>query len=403
MKGSTVRLVGGVLLGLLLLSAVALTFARREAGAFPSATSYGPSGLRAFVELLHRNDISTRVEVRQNPRLGPSDLAVAFFLEPRIPGETGAEGEEAIRRALREHVSAGGTALSAVVAPNFRAATMMVTDNPHTVTRGPESRLVTAGYVSISTPPFVSVGQAPVWFEGGATHFAVAYPQGQGVGIHIRDGILATNRFIGQHENAAVLLDLVRSLKQEGGAVVFLEAAFGGGSAPGLLETIGAWAPVMWMQVLFLFAVIAYTLGKRFGLAEQDRPPQRGARELVDAVAMLYQRARATDLALSKLIRDTERDLRAHLKLPAEAPESMLLMALPESLRTALAEARAAVEDEVRTPPREALRLGGRIQREADSFIAGEAGAEGRLLGSGRTRRISARSRAASRSGRVIH
>ena len=206
-----------------------------------------------------------------------------------------------------------------------------------------------------------------LWHQG-ELPFLNAYRSGKGTAFVVRDGIGATNRFIDKQQNAELFGRLFSMVAGSGKRFVFTEANFGHVSQRGLLESIGPWANAAWQQLLLLGIVIAFTLGKRFGLPEETRTAQRGSRELLDAVADTYQRAGSTRNALLNAYRDADADLRFFLKLSVDAPRVERDRRLPESLQKALA--RLEVGSEMAGVSQEqGLALIRDAQKEMDAFF----------------------------------
>jgi len=133
---------------------------------------------------------------------------------------------------------------------------------------------------------------------------------GLGKEVNIANGIDATNRFIDRQANAFVLMNAVRVIARPGTRVVFAEASFGNVKTPSLLGMIGPWALAAWFQLIFLGIIVVYTLGKPFGLPDAERRQERGARDLMDAIADTLRRGRMTKLAINTVVSDTNRMLR---------------------------------------------------------------------------------------------
>jgi hypothetical protein len=185
--------------------------------------------------------------------------------------------------------------------------------------------------------------------------------------IDVTDGIGATNRYISRYDNAAVFTSLFRLIAKPGDKVVFVEAAVGNTIQPSLLEKIGAWAIGAWWQLLLLAAVVAYTLGKRFGIPDAIPFRQRGTRELVDAMGDLFKRGRATNVALGAVAAECDRLLREALKLGRDAPRSARDALLPEPLAQVLGYCEAATT--TGAPPGSGLRLARDLERRTRDFI----------------------------------
>lgn len=211
---------------------------------------------------------------------------------------------------------------------------------------------------------------ATLWTIEGVP-FIVAEPVEQGLIVHVADGTGATNRLIDREDNAAVYLGLVRQLAGPGHEVLILDAANGPPIDPALIDYLGAWAPPSWYQGLFLTLVVVLTLGVRFGLPDESRPPQRGTRDLVDALAGTYARARATDAAASTLLEEADRAIRSRLKLTRDAPASKRDEGISEELRSAL----RAVEvlGRQRAPESVAVPAIRKLEEELARFLAANA------------------------------
>jgi hypothetical protein len=363
------------LFGLLAVAAALFWFGARETSSNPSALSYGPSGTRASVEMLRELGFRVRVDRASRPRLDREELALAFWvpLGYRAEREEGAALLDPVVRAvvtsLEEHVREGGNALLMVAPSNLGQATAKT--EPRTATflrqsprgrswklsRGLELssvgddrvlRVDTAGYAMAADP------------DGG--RLLDLFGLGKGTAAILQDATPALNGFLAQHDNAAFLARTVASLDPGSKRVVVLEALAGSVLDPGLLESIGPWAQAAWWQLVLVFVVLAYSLGKRFGLPIPERTPQRGSRELVDAYADVMARSRKPHMALRKIVQEADRQLRARFKIPADVAPACRNRELPPDLARALTEAEAASSESV--AEREAVRLAVRLERE---------------------------------------
>jgi hypothetical protein len=193
--------------------------------------------------------------------------------------------------------------------------------------------------------------------------FVSALGTGSGTEITYGNGIGLTNRYLAQGDNAQFFLETLKAYAPNAKRVVFTEGTFGQVQPPGLLETMGPWAEGAWYQILFVFAVIVWTLNRRFGLPQQVRRRQTGGRELVDAFTDTMYRAKATSLSLENTLLLTDLRLRSLLKLRRDATEAERDAQLTPKLRTTLSEVRAAaVMKKVR--PNDALRLVVSLERQ---------------------------------------
>jgi hypothetical protein len=110
------------------------------------------------------------------------------------------------------------------------------------------------------------------------------------------------------------------------------------------MASIGTWASAAWWQMIILFILICYALGKRFGLPEIGRQGQRGGRELVDAYSDVVSRANKPQIALKKIVRETDREIRKRFSISADLSPKRRNETLPPELGTALSRVELALE-----------------------------------------------------------
>jgi hypothetical protein len=350
-----------VLLGLLAIAVVLLGLGRRESAASPSAASYGPSGVSALVALLQRSGYSVEVSTRSKPRFEQGDLAIAFHIEGQesmltefeetLEEEEGVTIESPTRQALREHLSSGGRGLVFRLDHGFASTSRLALGGRSTLRNTVSGKQYATSSVdgqgSFRPTPISTGPRTVLWTDNSRSHLVTAEKVGSGMLLQSQLGLFATNRFLPLEENAAFTLDLVRTLAPAGARIVFVEAYWRPPSDPSLVEILGPWAEAAWWQVLVLFLVLAYTLGNRFGLPEERRRLQTGARELVEAVANTYRRSRATHAALKILVEDADRQIRRNLKLPLDADARTRNEQLPDELRRAIMRAEVGTSERI--------------------------------------------------------
>lgn len=368
----------GALAGLLLIAGSSIIFERHSGEANPSATSFEASGTLAFRQLLDQQGYRTAVTSSLLPRLQTSDLLVVFdFAQTEDEQLTHALSGDSDkpRNAIQDHLNAGGRVMLIPVARDFARDSRSAGSGSSYVGPGGNGSPRIQISSGLGTDPDQTVENyigysttgSTIWQSAGGYSYVSAYKVGPGRLVVVKDGLFATNRFIDRFENARFAVGLIRGLAKPGTRVVFDEAYFGEPVEPGLLETIGPWAEAMWFQAIFLFIVIVYTLGKRFGLPELAQARQRGTRELLDAVAGTLRRGRMTSVTLSLAASDAEGRLRRSLQLPMDMPQMEFLDRLPSTLQRALVDARNA--SVMRTRPDEARRLAARLEDETSSFL----------------------------------
>lgn len=313
-KRSSLWLVGFVLLGVLALSVMVIMLGGRESQTMPSADSYNPSGTAAMAELLRREGFNVEIDNYKRPRINENDTAVVFVIPP-MEWDTTTEETDRDRTfdRIREHVKSGGSAVVLPVPEEFQDSSRLAIS-----TRFPTTRVGTDTTALVTMPMdaredgqvfSAPVASYPLWQAGEERqeHVVKLEKEGDGVVASFRSGLMGTNRFLAVNDNAQVLVDSIRTVAQPGGRVVFVEAAIGNIYEPGLMEILGPWAEAAWFQLLFLAAVILYTLSKPFGLFQEQRRKEQGSRELLDAVTFTLSRAHMTDFVLSAAREETKR------------------------------------------------------------------------------------------------
>jgi hypothetical protein len=338
------------LTGVLIIAAALIALGSQERRTFPSANSFLPSGSSAFQELLRRSGYTVVVDQNTRPKLQPGDLAVAFYTNaPTNINITAEQDEDKLAPtidALTEFVKVGGNMLALPVSPDFEEESKNIYDR-HSAITSPSG--IPARVSWDHTDPlddFLDTGDSvdyQAWGsntqpveDGKTSTFVDLVTLGKGHEAVVAEGLVATNRFLDRDQNALVLSDTVQMLAKPGARIVFVEAAFGNVQDPGLTEVIGPWAKAAWMQLIFLVIIIVYTLGKPFGLPASERRKERGARELLDAMADTLRRGKMTKLALRAVSVDSNRLLRKWFRTPREMdprnPETERLTNLKDAL-----------------------------------------------------------------------
>ncbi len=358
-----------VLAGILVICGLLLTFARTAGRTEPSIGSYGPSGLRLLAELLREKGYQLEVTRDPTPRLDPKrDVAISIEVREVNPLQSfGEMRRQPLAEQLEAFADKGGRFLQSQINADFQQ-----------VTRAAASRVLKspygAGQLTVHTE--FAGNFPPAWAleEPRGTHlfltetgaWSSVSPLGSGLACYVADFGGATNRFIDQADNAAAYLATIASIAPKGSRLVFLEAAWGNASDPGLFESIGDWAAAGWSQLLVLCLVVAYSLGKPFGIPEARRAKQMGQRELVDAYAGVLRRAGATHVALQAVANDADRRLRRALKMDAGLERAERDKRLPNELNQLLVRVDMAIES--MAPPDIAMGLADQLDRLVSDF-----------------------------------
>ncbi|MCH7902994.1 MAG: hypothetical protein IH944_00335 [Armatimonadetes bacterium] len=336
------------LVGLLVISLTVLFISRSEPQSFPSTTNVKPSGVAAFAELLRRDGFDVSLNREQKPRLEPDDLVIFVTLpyEPfgafqdvfdELESEEFEEGPyvSPTEEALAVHVLLGGRVLQVFMTKGFSEASKLseaalrLSSN---VTGSGEYLVNARPYLDASTTLPISEAAYRGWSYPGAT-FTLHYPAQEGAVVTVADGIGMTNRFLGDNDNAAFYLYLVRQMAGHSKRVVFVEAGIGNFDTTTVYTMLGSWSAAARWQVLLLLAVIIFTFGVRFGLPDRRRSVQRGSRELVEAVATAMRRGKKSGTALNLLLQEVDERIRKATGTPASSDRLKLLRGVPTSLR----------------------------------------------------------------------
>lgn len=320
------------LLGVLAVAALLMSLGQHGDVTTPTIDSYAPSGLNAFADLLRVNgyQVGRTASYRLNARSG--DIVIAPIDQDKP--HSFRDGSKGIDKNLVDFVKGGGRLVVMPFAPNFSdfSKTTLPVRSPAT---GAKAQLLTRYDADESLRVLFpeTIVAAPLWVEANreTNEFAFLAKYGKGLVVGIGDGHVATNRYIDNSDNAAFLLSAIGTIAPKGSRLVFAENAFDA-TPPGLIEILGPGASGVFYQCAFFFIVIVFTLGKRFGLAEEQRVAQTGQRELVDAVADAYRRAHSTRVACRAAYDRADREVRKALKLSSDAPASERDARLPEAL-----------------------------------------------------------------------
>lgn len=366
MRGRNLPTMAWVLLGILIIAALSIGLGRSESEAVPTSFSYLPSGTRALSELLKTQGYKVKNAGVARQDFLPQEIPIAFEMTGRYGDKPSPLSVQATEQ-FSEFISKGGRGILLQIPKDFD-----------------QSSKTAASQVAQASDFGGSGGKINVYTDESETqmsgetllNLASAYGQrsmadieghDKGRVLVVNDGIIATNRFISLNDNAQEIMRWVAAIAPKGSTLVFDEATIGSSEPPGILESIGGWAEAAWWQLIFLFIVIAYSLGKPFGLPTEERPVQRGARELVDAAAQTFRRGQATDVAMALIMRDVDMELRAKLKLPSDVPASERDRLLPGDLGVTLKMAEAASHE--RIEPVRALVLAKRLDRRLAEFL----------------------------------
>jgi hypothetical protein len=377
MKKTGMPVIAWVLVGLLAIAAGLISLGHQDSEAQPEVSSFSPSGVSAFAELLRKSGIQVEVRTESKPKIEPNDVVVAFRIVGSDSDSEPDDGspQDRFNKNFWTAIDRGAMGIELHLKEDYLSASRETAKTPYvTVTdhsTGASYKVTDSGLTDANAFDEADDKDASahlsLWQDKGGA-FLKAYRYGKGTLLVPRDGIGITNRFIDKYDNAKAFSNLFSILTGKGKRVIFAEASFGNVHDPGLLEMIGPWANAAWQQLIFLGIVVVFTLGKRFGYPDESRSTQRSSRELLDAVADTYQRAHSTQATLATAYVAADTDLRLVLKLAKDAPRTDRDRVLPVSLQNALARLQVASEFPAVTPDH-ALSLIMETQKELEAFL----------------------------------
>lgn len=383
-----------IMLGLLLIGSVAFELDKPTDREKPLATSFDPSGAAAFAELLRQDGYNVRIS-GAIPQHVPAEVLPVAFVErgklayptnkvesaitpppPRARSSKSPSSDDDepldtelapdVVRSIVSHLKQGGNALIL----GYESELSLRTDKPAALSvSDPSGRayhvVLPAGVNIYSEELAEADASLPAWLCDSQAFGKLVQVQA-GRAVLVGEGEVAMNAFIDQGDNSKLLLDQVHLIAPKGTAVVLIDGAVGA-SASGLIDVLGPWAHGIELQVIFLCIVIVYSLGKRFGLADETRPMQRSSRDLLDGIADTYGRGRASKAGLQAVLNDADRAVRRHLKLPADAPVRKRNELLPAAAVQAMTACEHALMQEL--SPDQALALCRQLETELEVFL----------------------------------
>jgi hypothetical protein len=323
------------ILALLVFSSITLLADKAEKDAWPSIASSKPSGMMAFAELLSRDGYE--IELSQSVFIDrdPEALIIAPYIAKELEfgdfdfeemEESTSENSSVFAVNLNEFMKAGGTVIAIGVPQKFNDASLY-----------PVTHRVEIDEESLEVDTNSEAGMIPGWafpdeFPDSISSMALVREVGDGRLIRLSHGIGVTNRFLDQNDTAEFYLNLIRSAAPEGATIVFAEAAFGNSSGESVFDLFGGWTKAARWQALLLLAMIGITLGMRFGLPVWEKPRQFGAREMVDALGSMLQRAKKPQYALNLILNEAFRRIRRVQKIPRSTTIEQMLRGVPPEL-----------------------------------------------------------------------
>ena len=396
-SGAGVVRLAWILLGLLAIGSAAFELSTPQTKEEPYASSFDPSGSSAFVELLRRDGYQVQIDTVQPPSVRNGALAIAFVARDEIslpieavdeeppkngsaaqssdktsrddenPFSTGPKFAPPTIETVVAHLAAGGNAI--VLGYDPKADLKIVAAASPAVVSDPSGRKYKVAGPSSPVLAAEPLDSADAMFQAWTADRAPVADLnqiGDGRAVTIGEGEMAMNAFIDQGDNAKLLLDQVHLLAPKGSRVEVIDGSISGATA-GLIDALGPWAHGVQLQVILVGVVIVYSLGKRFGLADETLRFQPGARDLLDGIADTYNRGRAGKACLQEVLQDADRAVRRQLKLASDAPLRKRNDLLPPAVAQALTACEHAMMQD--PTPVEALGLARHLETELELFL----------------------------------
>ncbi len=287
------RWLAATMLGLLGLAYALIVLGAPSTEVHPSPNDRGLGGLSLLVGALRDAGYAVAYDGSTRPRLGKNDVPVVPVLE-----------DHTIPKEALAHVQGGGNAFVLKIP---KALQPIGESLPVRDFAGHKAKVDDVASGEYDPDSGGAVASANVWsYEG--TPVSTLEGVGKGRLARLRDGALATNRFLGRLDNAKVVVSTLRPVAPKGRRLVFLAGGYGEAEAPGPIESVGPWAVGAVWQTLAVLAAFGVARGIRFGLPAPEAGQKRGSRELLDAVAGHYRRAKRTDAPLAAAARERPDD-----------------------------------------------------------------------------------------------
>jgi hypothetical protein len=303
-------------------------------------------------ELLTQQGYKVRIDRRSKPKFASGETVVAVLRNSSTENSAAEyDRNESILQALAVHAEQGGNSVVGYLPSRFK-------DSSKGAVKTPAANVLQSLRKDMWVPDTADLGLTntnptlPLW-TGRWTAMAEIYSGG--VIVTLSNALPLTNRFLDREQNADVILNTIQTVAKPGTTIVFAEGGFEPVD-PGFLGTIGPGAVSAWYQTLFVFAVIAYYGGKRLGLPDYRRIPQRSSRDLLDAMADTMQRSKSSRTVVRVAISNAETWL-DQWQVQNRTRET------PQSLERAIAKGRAALMEN-KLPASMAVTLVKELDRE---------------------------------------
>ncbi len=278
MNQSSFRRVISIATGIVAVLILAALVGEQSSESSPfSTSSTGKQGTRALFELLQAVGYKVRIDSNATEYVAPGELVV-------LPYKDSTEINARVRRSAKrgndllllpmlnendELVPSASPAATTTITNPYSKQTLKVIMNLEA--EGP--------YKAFSS----TVAQIDLFTDQNNEYVAVSVAQLDKCRVYsVADGKFVQNRYLAQHDNARLIVDLVRSLKPKG--IVISESLIAP-SGQSLIRALGPGAEAAWFQLWVLFFIAFSAMSIRFGLPPDQRLAQAGHRSMVSAIA----------------------------------------------------------------------------------------------------------------------
>lgn len=299
----------------------------------PSVESTRPSGMMVLADLLRKSGY--KVEVTRNKPINAAQHDVVVTSRAGTSRALWARDSQ-FKEVEASLATPGTTMLNMYLPANFNQDAKLANDQvgqqvrqnsnpkapPLSITKGQQPAKYT-DYEYL----FSDQTSGVVWFSGDRNLPAVL----------IEDASLATNQYIGDHDNAQFMLTVFRAITRPDSKIIFNEYdLMGPRGEDSIYEAMGKPAVAAYWQFILVVLASAFMWSKRFGPAVREATEVRSTRSLLNAFGDTMQRAKRSDLALRLIYRHIDLRVRRAVNLSPQASLRDRDSLLPQSTILAL-------------------------------------------------------------------
>lgn len=154
--------------------------------------------------------------------------------------------------------------------------------------------------------------------------------------LFVHDGSMFVNRFLAKGDNASLAVTLAKAFTPEGKKLALPEYLYGVQRSENLFTKLGPAFSATLVQLLLMFVLAVYSLGKRFGYPEVEIPRKPGAARYFGALGAAFRKGRSTDIVLEVALQRALRIASRKFALSAELTPEQRLQRIPGPLGDAM-------------------------------------------------------------------